>query len=118
MDERSVSNNIFEKTILVVAIALMLGIVAYYVGANCIVRNLDFASDMCGNDIVDEVDSPDGEYKVVVFERNCGATTGFSTHISILYNSEELSNSPGIFFLWMDTLLLRKLSQCGWTIKL
>jgi len=33
----------------------------------------------CGNDVLTDLPSPDGKYKVVVFQRDCGATTGFST---------------------------------------
>jgi hypothetical protein len=57
-----------------------------------------FSSDMCGNDIYQEVYSSDRQYKVVVFERDCGATTGFSTQLSILEAQQELSNVPGNIF--------------------
>jgi hypothetical protein len=33
----------------------------------------------CGNEILAESLSPDGSKKFVVFQRSCGATTGFST---------------------------------------
>ena len=39
---------------------------------------------LCNNDIVSEIKSPSGKYRVVIFERDCGATTGFSTQISLL----------------------------------
>ena len=40
--------------------------------------------DGCANSMLSESRSPDGRYKAVVFERSCGATTGFSTQVSIL----------------------------------
>jgi hypothetical protein len=58
-----------------------------------------FSSDMCGNDIYQEVYSPDRQYKVVVFERNCGATTDFSTQVSILGATQELPNISGNIFV-------------------
>ena len=39
---------------------------------------LDFLfEDMCGNDIKQKKPSPSGEKVAYVFERSCGATTGF-----------------------------------------
>lgn len=52
----------------------------------------------CGNEIFQEIYSPDNDYKVVVFQRDCGATTGFSTQISILKASQDLSNKGGNIF--------------------
>jgi hypothetical protein len=42
------------------------------------------SDDGCANSAVAELRSPDGRYKAVVFERSCGATTGFSTQVSVL----------------------------------
>lgn len=55
--------------------------------------------DMCGNDIVAELHSPDGLRKVVVFERDCGATTGFSTQVSVLSVNTPLPNQGGNLFV-------------------
>jgi len=41
-------------------------------------------SDTCGNSVVSHADAPDGRYSAVLFQRDCGATTGFSSQISIL----------------------------------
>src|SRR5215217_3335889 len=38
----------------------------------------------CGNEVVARVHAPSGTQEAVMFERNCGATTGFSTQISIV----------------------------------
>jgi hypothetical protein len=45
---------------------------------------------MCGNQIITEQLSPDKKYKFIVFVRDCGATTGFSTQVSILRNDKKL----------------------------
>ena len=57
------------------------------------------SSGMCGNEIYQEIYSPDDEYKVVVFQRDCGATTGFSTQLSILNASDKLPNKSGNVFV-------------------
>lgn len=49
-------------------------------------------SDMCANRVIRSVVAPDGRHAAVVFERNCGATTGFSTQISILEPGEALTD--------------------------
>ncbi len=38
---------------------------------------------------------PGGAWKAVVFERNAGATTGFSTQVSVLNADEDLPAEPG-----------------------
>ena len=53
---------------------------------------------MCENDVLKELVSPDGKKKVVVFQRNCGATTGFSTQASVLSVSGSLPNEGGNVF--------------------
>ncbi|WP_019500402.1 hypothetical protein [Pseudanabaena sp. PCC 6802] len=39
---------------------------------------------MCSNKVIREIASPDRTRKAVVFERDCGATDGGSTQVSIL----------------------------------
>jgi hypothetical protein len=55
-------------------------------------------SDGCGNDIASEVVSPNRKMKAVIFQRDCGATTGFSTQISVLPNNKTLPNESGNVF--------------------
>jgi hypothetical protein len=53
--------------------------------------------DPCGNAVVSEVYSPDRRLKAVVFLRDCGATAGVSTHLSVLDGSEALLTQPTSF---------------------
>lgn len=46
--------------------------------------------DLCDNEVGKELLSPDGEWKAIVFERDCGATTDFSTQISIVKGKKSL----------------------------
>ena len=55
--------------------------------------------DMCGNEMYAEELSPDKKYKAVIFQRDCGATTGFSTQISIIGANDELENESGTIFI-------------------
>jgi hypothetical protein len=52
-------------------------------------------ADICKNEIYKEYISPDKALKAIVFQRDCGATTGFSTQISILKSNEDLDNNEG-----------------------
>ena len=52
----------------------------------------------CANTVVSERPSPDSALRVVVFERNCGATTPFSTHVSVLESGVNLPDSSGNVF--------------------
>ena len=53
---------------------------------------------LCGNSVITESLSPDKQSKVVVFSRDCGATTGFSTQVSIIDASDALPNASGNTF--------------------
>jgi hypothetical protein len=53
---------------------------------------------LCANDVVSEVRSPDGKLRVVVFRRDCGATTDFTLHVSVLGAAQPLSNDEGNVF--------------------
>ena len=52
----------------------------------------------CGNEILKEIRSPTGKLKAVVFQRDCGATTGFSTHVSVLPSEQQLPHEGGNVF--------------------
>lgn len=54
---------------------------------------------MCGNTIYSEAYSPDGRYKAVIFQRDCGATTDISTQVSIIKMNTELKNDSGNVFV-------------------
>ena len=58
--------------------------------------------DMCGNEVVDEIKSPDKKLKAVIFIRDCGATTGYSTQLSILGLEDRLDNETGNTFILSD----------------
>ena len=69
------------RTLLVATISLILGA----------------CSDACSNEVVTRLISPDGEHEAVLFQRDCGATTGFSTQVSILERGDTLSGSGNTF---------------------
>lgn len=54
-------------------------------------------SDGCGNSVVSSKAAPDALHVAVLFQRDCGATTGFSTQISILDAGKQLSGSGNVF---------------------
>lgn len=58
---------------------------------------LGACSDSCSNEVVESVTSPDGAREAVMFQRDCGATTGFSTQVSIIERGEPLSGSGNVF---------------------
>jgi hypothetical protein len=54
---------------------------------------------MCGNKEISSSDAPNHRARVVVFERDCGATTDFSTQVVILHPREELGDRSGDVFV-------------------
>lgn len=59
---------------------------------------IDLTGD-CGNELLREVLSPDRKLKAVTFQRDCGATTGFTIQISVLSAGEKLPNEGGNVFV-------------------
>ena len=55
--------------------------------------------EMCGNEIFQTIPSPNKKYKAIIFQRDCGATTGFSTQISIVKTISKLANESGNIFI-------------------
>lgn len=52
----------------------------------------------CGSYVVQVVPSPDEQEKIVVYQRDCGATTGFRTHIALLDSSATIGSQTGNIF--------------------
>ena len=55
------------------------------------------ACSPCGSDVLAEVPAPGGRHRAVVFQYDCGATTGFSTQVSLLRARESLSGIGNVF---------------------
>jgi hypothetical protein len=47
--------------------------------------------------VVARVEAPGGAHRAVLFQRDCGATTGFSTQLSVLRAGEEPTESGNAF---------------------
>jgi hypothetical protein len=54
-------------------------------------------SDACQNTVASSSLSPNGELAAVLFQRDCGATTGFSTQISILRPGDKPTGGGNAF---------------------
>ena len=76
----------FRVTLVIAAVMLMVGFGAWLVIS---------PPGLCGNDVLSEKTSPSGNWRAVVFERSCGATTGFSTQASVLKKHERLEDTAG-----------------------
>ncbi len=61
--------------------------------------SLSGCSDLCESTADYSVPSPDGEQTVHVYQLSCGATTEFSTHISLLAGDAEIGGNPGNLFI-------------------
>lgn len=87
--------------IAVIATGLILGVGLgmLFFGAN------NLLSGMCANDIISEHNQPDGKYKLVVFRRDCGATTDYSYHLSVIKANTDLKNQSGNIFVSNDDFI-------------
>jgi hypothetical protein len=71
-------------------------------GLLLLVAAFTLPSNLCGNQVLREEMSPNKINRVVVFERNCGATTGLSRQASIIKANEALDNEAGNLFVFGD----------------
>lgn len=62
-------------------------------------RVADVLRPPCENVIIDRLDSPSGDHQAVLFDRNCGATTGFSSQVSVIRPGTELPDQAGNVFV-------------------
>lgn len=64
---------------------------------------LSFSSDKsddgngCGTQLIDEIPSPNGNRKAIIFTHDCGATTSTSTHIAIVNTKENIVKMKYIY---------------------
>ncbi len=72
---------------------------------------LNFFHFSCANTLIKSATSPDGRFKAVLFERNCGVTTSVVAELSIIRANRELSNDR-VDVRFADTL--RKNEYLGW----
>ncbi|MDP3674939.1 MAG: hypothetical protein Q8R44_07570 [Novosphingobium sp.] len=54
-------------------------------------------SDMCANTEHQTVRSPDGDNAAIVFDRDCGATTGFNTQVSVVVVDQKAADKGNVF---------------------
>jgi len=55
--------------------------------------------DVCSNEVIAEKVNNSKTYKLVHFDRNCGATTGNSNQLSIVSIDKSLDNEGGNIFI-------------------
>jgi len=56
-------------------------------------------ADLCANDVVNTIASPGGPRSLVMFERDCGATTAFSSQVSLLPAGLQPSSAGNVLIL-------------------
>ena len=83
-----------NRTLLVIA-----GILLFALPVAALLWLFASPSDLCANDNLRESVSPNGTLKAVLFRRDCGATTSYSTQVSILPTSRQLPNEAGNVFI-------------------
>ena len=82
----------------------------------------------CENELVQAVHSPDGALQAVIFQRDCGATTGYNRQVVILRASERFprrvalrsffapEGQPKIEAVWEGSRQLRIRYESGFNI--
>ncbi len=61
------------------------GIITFIPGCN----------ELCKNDELSRINSPNEQRSIVIFVRDCGATTSWSWQASLVQGSKRLPNKPG-----------------------
>ena len=61
--------------------------------------NFLVSEELCRNEVLSELPNPDRQTRAVIFQRDCGSATGFSTQVSVLKSEEDLKNKVGNVFV-------------------
>lgn len=72
---------------------IVFGLIVMLAAANFLSTTL--GSGLCGNKIEQEIRSPNGELKAVIFSRDCGAGINFSSNVSVLNASDSVPDTTG-----------------------
>jgi Family of unknown function (DUF5412) len=73
---------------------------------------MSFDMSLCGNQLIEDVKSPNGKYTASVFERNCGATTPYIEIVSL--NSSAAKFDPENYDNWVFTVQGRSKVKAIW----
>jgi hypothetical protein len=68
---------------LAVAGVILAAVVGAILGASSLLFAIVMEFGMCVNEVVATVSSPDRQHRAVVFQRDCGAPTDFSTQVTL-----------------------------------
>ena len=96
--------------LLAAALVLIVVGIAAYVGLARI------ADAWCVNEIVRRTPSPNGRREVVLFQRNCGATTDFATNLSVVRTGSDIGARGNLFIA--DSYDGRAALDTGFVIRL
>jgi|CXWL01.1.fsa_nt_gi hypothetical protein len=72
-----------------IILGLALLLVAFFIGFAMLIYH--FTSDLCAETVVNQILSPNGKLKGVIFQRDCGATTDFNVHVAIIPSDSTFS---------------------------
>lgn len=78
-----------KRTLLIMGVMLLMIGSAY--GINNLFRMQIFSN--CENQVISSVESQDKSKKIVVFSTNCGATTEWGIHASVLYAGDSIDDT-------------------------
>lgn len=77
----------------------MIGVVAVVFGGGMLIVAAVFGDafdDMCATTVIDQFASPSGKLKAVLFQIDCGATTGFNSQVSIVPGNVDITQKDSI----------------------
>nr|WP_244966026.1 DUF5412 family protein [Paenibacillus alvei] len=75
------------------------------------------SSNLCTNEVVKMIESPDHTYVAYLFKRDCGATTKESYQLSILKKGTELGNEEGNVYISYGDFNIEWSKSCELTVE-
>lgn len=82
-----------------VLLGLLIALIVTFAGCVALLDHL--FSDMCATTVIDQVASPNGKLKAVLFQIDCGATTDFNSQVAIVPREKDVfqkDSLPKSFF--------------------
>ena len=87
------------RILVLISVSAILGVATVFFLAVPLMICGDYACEMCGDESIEKLKSPSGEFTAEWYVRDCGATTSFVTHVTLHRDSWLFGDSESLIFV-------------------
>lgn len=79
-----------------IVLGFVLVLVTVFIGCTALLSH--FGAGLCAETVIAEIPSPSGKMKALIYQIDCGATSDFNTHVSVMPHDSSLAQESKRFF--------------------